>query len=83
MSAAIHNLVSALNTYSLIDYFMLPRGLFDFIMIYKQVDSIDNRSRSFTVLLHLNCYVDYSMETDRVFNSNALWSRKDETQIKI
>ena len=53
-------------------------------MIYKQVDSIDNNiSDHLPVLLHLNCNIDYSIETESVFISNALWSRADATQIKI
>ena len=52
-------------------------------MIYKQVDSIDNISDHLPVLLHLNCNTDYSIETESVLISNALWSRADETQINI
>ena len=46
-------------------------------MIYKQVDSIDNISDHLPVLLHLNCNIDYSIETEGVFISNALWSLAD------
>ena len=51
-------------------------------MIYKQVDSNDNISDHLPVLLHLHCNIDYSIATERVFISNALWSRADETQLK-
>ena len=83
MSSVTHTFISALNTQSLIDHFILPESLFDCIMVYKQVDSIDNISDHLPVLLHLNCNIDYSIETESIFISNALWSRADETQIKI
>ena len=52
-------------------------------MIYKHVDSIDHISDHLTLLLHLNCNINYSIETESIYISNALWSRADETQIKI
>ena len=47
------------------------------------MDSIENISDHLPVLLHLNCNIDYSLERESVFISHALWSRADETQIKI
>ena len=67
MSSATHTFISALNTQSLIDPFILPENLFDCIMIYKQEDSIDNISDYLPVLLHLNCNIDYSIETESIF----------------
>ena len=84
MSSVTHTFISAINSHSLIDHFILPESLFDCIMIYKQVDSIDNISYHLPVLLHLNCNIDYSRETESVKKiSNAFWRRADETQIKI
>ena len=83
MSSVTHTFISALNTQSLIDHFILPEILFDCIMIYKQVDSIDIISDHLPVLLHLNCNIGYSIETESIFISDALWSPADETQIKI
>ena len=40
MSSVTHTFISAINSHSLIDHFILPESLFDCIMIYKQVDSI-------------------------------------------
>ena len=81
MSLLTHIFTSALNTLSLIDHVVLPESLFDCIMIYKQVNSIDILSDYLPVLLHLSCTIDYSIETE--CTSDALWSRVDKTQIKI
>ena len=83
MFSVTHTFISAINSVTLIDHFILHESLFDCIMIYKQVDSIDNISDQLPVLLHLNCNIDYSIETESVFISNALWSRADETKMKI
>ena len=74
MSSVTHTFISAINRHSLIYHFILPESLFDCIMIYKQVDSIDNISDQLPVFLHLNCNIDYSIEAESVFISNALWS---------
>ena len=47
------------------------------------MDSIDNISDHLPVSLHLNCNINYSIETDSVFIHTALWSNSDDTQIKI
>ena len=54
MSSVTLTVISAINSQSLIDHFILLASLFDCIMIYKQVDSIDNISDHLPVLLHLN-----------------------------
>ena len=79
MSSVTHTFIRAINSNSLIDHFILPVSLFDCIMIYKQVDSIDNILDHLPVLLHLNCNIDYSIEIESVSISNALWSRADES----
>ena len=66
MSSVTHTFISEVNIHSLIDHFILPESLFYCIMICKHVDSIDNISDHLPVLLHLNCNIDYSIETESV-----------------
>ena len=83
MSSVTHTFISAINSHSIIDHFILPESLFDCIMIYKQVDSIDNISDHLPVLLHLNCNTDYSIETESVLFLMHCGVVQKKTQIKM
>ena len=56
MSSVTHTLISAINSHSLINHFILPESLFDCIMIYKHMDSINNISDEVKPVNHLIYY---------------------------
>ena len=58
-------------TYSLIVHFIVTEGLSDYLLMYKQIESVDNLSDH---LLHLNCNIEYANQKKLEFEHSPKWN---------
>ena len=60
LSTVSYTFTSTVSTHSLIDHFIVTEGLSDYLLTYKQIESVDNLSDHLQIALYLNCNIEYA-----------------------
>ena len=62
LSTISYTFRSTVSTHSLIDHFIVTEGLSDYLLTYKQIESVDNLSDHLLVPIafHLICNIEYA-----------------------
>ena len=74
LSTVSYTFTSTVGTHSLIDHFIVTEGLSDYLLTYKQIESVDNLSDHLPIALQLNCNIDYANQKKLEFEPSPKWN---------
>ena len=73
VSSVRHTFNSVFDSHSLIDHFIAPENLRDYVLSYEQFDSIDNLSDHLAISLQLDCNIESGNKVTQEFTASPKW----------
>ena len=78
VSSVRHTFTGVFDTHSLIDHFTATENLRDYVLSYKQFDSIDNLSDHLAISLQLDCNIESANKVTHEFTATPKWGQVEQ-----